>query len=92
MGFVTTRATFTHTYHAKCNEIFCYWSRVEGVFFSNGDKFLAIFKETLWDLRERLAEARERRLEVIREREVRDLAGSVGSGIKLVNEQTKTRW
>ena len=44
-------------------------SKVSGVFFSNGDEFLAIFKETLWDLRERLAEARERRLEVIRERE-----------------------
>ena len=44
-------------------------SKVSGVFFSNGDEFLAIFKETLCDLRERLAEARERRLEVIRERE-----------------------
>jgi hypothetical protein len=44
-------------------------SKVSGVFFSNGDEFLAIFRETICDLRERLAEARERRDEVIRERE-----------------------
>jgi hypothetical protein len=44
-------------------------SKVSGVFFSNGDEFLAIFRETLCDLHERLAEARERRDEVIRERE-----------------------
>lgn len=45
-------------------------SKVSGVFFSNGDEFLAIFKETLCDLRERLSEARERRAEVIQERKV----------------------
>ena len=44
-------------------------SKVSGVFFSSGDEFLAIFRETLSDQRERLAEARERRNEVIRERE-----------------------
>ncbi|KAL3802947.1 hypothetical protein HJC23_011570 [Cyclotella cryptica] len=44
-------------------------SKVSGVFFSSGDEFLAIFRETLCDQRERLAEARERRNEVICERE-----------------------
>ena len=44
-------------------------SKVSGVFFSSGDEFLAIFSETLSDMRERLAEARERRTEVICERE-----------------------
>ncbi|KAL7475392.1 hypothetical protein ACHAW6_001308 [Cyclotella cf. meneghiniana] len=44
-------------------------SKVSGVFFSSGDEFLAIFRETLSDQRERLAEARERRNEVIRDRE-----------------------
>mmetsp|Transcript_31020 Transcript_31020/g.64888 ORF Transcript_31020/g.64888 Transcript_31020/m.64888 type:complete len:469 (-) Transcript_31020:177-1583(-) len=43
-------------------------SKVAGVFFSSGNEFLAIFKETLRDQRERLLEARERREEVIRER------------------------
>ncbi len=43
-------------------------SKVSGVFFSSGNEFLAIFKETLRDQRERLLEARERREEVIRER------------------------
>ena len=43
-------------------------SKVSGVFFSCGDEFLAIFRETIRDQRERLSEALERREEVIRER------------------------
>ncbi|KAL7535326.1 hypothetical protein ACHAXR_009819 [Thalassiosira sp. AJA248-18] len=43
-------------------------SKVSGLFFSSGNEFLAIFRETIRDQKERLAEANERREEVIRER------------------------
>jgi len=43
-------------------------SKVSGLFFSSGSEFLAIFRETIRDQKERLTEARERREEVIRER------------------------
>jgi len=43
-------------------------SKVSGVFFSSGSEFLAIFRETIRDQRERLAEAKERGDEVVRER------------------------
>ena len=43
-------------------------SKVSGIFFSSGNEFLAIFKETISVQKERLAEARERLEEVVRER------------------------
>jgi len=43
-------------------------SKVSGIFFSSGNEFLAIFLETIRDKKERLAEAKERREEVILER------------------------
>ena len=43
-------------------------SKVSGVFFSSGNEFLAIFRETMRDQKERLAEAKERQAETIRER------------------------
>jgi len=43
-------------------------SKVSGLFFSSGSEFLAIFYETIRDQRERLAEAKERGDEVVRER------------------------
>eukprot|EP00584_Thalassiosira_punctigera_P017563 CAMPEP_0172554688 /NCGR_PEP_ID=MMETSP1067-20121228/55927_1 /TAXON_ID=265564 ORGANISM="Thalassiosira punctigera, Strain Tpunct2005C2" /NCGR_SAMPLE_ID=MMETSP1067 /ASSEMBLY_ACC=CAM_ASM_000444 /LENGTH=475 /DNA_ID=CAMNT_0013343111 /DNA_START=28 /DNA_END=1455 /DNA_ORIENTATION=+ len=43
-------------------------SKVSGLFFSSGSEFLAIFRETIRDQKERLGEARERGEEVIRER------------------------
>jgi hypothetical protein len=43
-------------------------SKVSGLFFSSGAEFLAIFRETIRDQKERLAEAKERSEEIIRER------------------------
>lgn len=43
-------------------------SKMSGVFFSSGNEFLAIFRETISVQKERLAEARERLEEVVRER------------------------
>jgi hypothetical protein len=43
-------------------------SKVSGLFFSSGAEFLAIFRETIREQNERLAEAKERSKEVIRER------------------------
>jgi hypothetical protein len=43
-------------------------SKVSGLFFSSGEEFLAIFRETIRDQKERLAEAKERSEEIIRER------------------------
>ena len=43
-------------------------SKISGVFFSSGNEFLAIFRETISVQKERLAEARERLEEVVRER------------------------
>ena len=43
-------------------------SKVSGLFFSSGNEFLAIFRETIRDNKERLADAKERHEEVIRER------------------------
>ncbi|KAK1732725.1 hypothetical protein QTG54_016572 [Skeletonema marinoi] len=43
-------------------------SKVSGIFFSSGNEFLAIFKETISVQKERLAEARGRLEEVVRER------------------------
>lgn len=51
-------------------------SKVSGLFFSSGTEFLAIFRETLQEQRERLAEARERGDEVVRERTEEWLARS----------------
>ena len=44
-------------------------SKVSGLFFSSGDEFLAIFRETIRDKSERLKDAQQRHEEVIRERE-----------------------
>ena len=44
-------------------------SKVSGLFFSSGDEFLAIFRETIRDKKERLKDAQQRHEEVIRERE-----------------------
>mmetsp|Transcript_16372 Transcript_16372/g.26772 ORF Transcript_16372/g.26772 Transcript_16372/m.26772 type:complete len:509 (-) Transcript_16372:26-1552(-) len=43
-------------------------SKMSGIFFSSGNEFLAIFRETISVQKERLAEARERLEEVVRER------------------------
>ena len=43
-------------------------SKVSGLFFSSGTEFLAIFRETIRDQKERLKDATDRRDEVIRER------------------------
>jgi len=43
-------------------------SKMSGVFFSSGNEFLAIFRETISVQKERLAEAKERLEEVVRER------------------------
>ena len=43
-------------------------SKVSGLFFSSGAEFLAIFRETIREMNERLQEAKERSQEVIRER------------------------
>ncbi|KAL3817533.1 hypothetical protein ACHAXA_003706 [Cyclostephanos tholiformis] len=43
-------------------------SKVSGLFFSSGAEFLAIFRETIRDQKERLAEAKERSEELVRER------------------------
>eukprot|EP00573_Skeletonema_grethae_P001640 CAMPEP_0201685976 /NCGR_PEP_ID=MMETSP0578-20130828/588_1 /ASSEMBLY_ACC=CAM_ASM_000663 /TAXON_ID=267565 /ORGANISM="Skeletonema grethea, Strain CCMP 1804" /LENGTH=491 /DNA_ID=CAMNT_0048169963 /DNA_START=167 /DNA_END=1642 /DNA_ORIENTATION=+ len=43
-------------------------SKMSGVFFSSGNEFLAIFRETISVQKERLTEARERLEEVVRER------------------------
>ena len=43
-------------------------SKISGVFFSSGNEFLAIFRETISVQKERMAEARERLEEVVRER------------------------
>jgi len=44
-------------------------SKVSGLFFSSRDEFLAIFRETIRDKKERLKDAQQRHEEVIRERE-----------------------
>ena len=44
-------------------------SKVSGLFFSSGDEFLAIFRETIRDKKERLKDAQQRHEEVIGERE-----------------------
>ena len=43
-------------------------SKISGLFFSSGSEFLAIFRETISDQKERLAEARQRHNEVISDR------------------------
>ncbi|KAL9180408.1 hypothetical protein ACHAXT_008378 [Thalassiosira profunda] len=43
-------------------------SKVSGIFFSSGQEFLAIFRESIRDQKERLADARERSEQVIRDR------------------------
>jgi len=43
-------------------------SKISGLFFSSGSEFLAIFRETISDQKERLAEARQRHDEIISDR------------------------
>ena len=55
-------------------------SKVSGLFFSSGAEFLAIFRETIREQNERLAEAKERSEEVIRERTEQWVVRSHGRG------------
>jgi hypothetical protein len=55
-------------------------SKVSGIFFSSGAEFLAIFRETIREQNERLAEAKERSEEVIRERTEQWVVRSQGRG------------
>lgn len=56
-------------------------SKVSGLFFSSGAEFLAIFREAIRDQSERLAEAKERSEEVIRERTEQWVVRSQGRGM-----------